>query len=55
MIHDNCKNKNIFYDQIIVLTHHKNRVIQKMIHDAKFYGKKDIFIDFGGLLSEKTG
>lgn len=44
-IHAHCKNDNIFFDKIIVLTHYKNNLIKKLIKDAKFYFRKDIFFD----------
>lgn len=51
-IHESCKN-GIFFDNLLVLYHYKNQIIKKLIIDAKFYSKKDIFIDFWLLLSNK--
>ncbi len=48
----NCKEK-VFYDKIIILTHYQNKVISKLIKDAKFYQKKDILEDFWVYLWEK--
>lgn len=52
-VHENCKNKNIFYDKIIILTHYKNKIIKKLIKDAKFYHLKDILEDLSVYLWEK--
>ena len=50
-----CKNKSkkfeihkdcsmwIYYDNLIVLTHYKNKLIKKLIIDFKFYNKKCIW------------
>ena len=43
---------DVFYDKVIILTHYSNEVIQKLIKDAKFYNKKDIFEDFGRYLAK---
>lgn len=51
-IHENCK-KNIYYDNLIILTHYKNIVIKKLIRDFKFYWKKDICDDFVELMYYK--
>jgi len=32
---------------MIILTHYQNKIIKKLIKDAKFYQKKDILKDFG--------
>lgn len=45
-IHFYCKKQNIYYDKIIILTHYKNKIIKKLIKDAKFYQTKDILEDF---------
>ncbi len=50
-IHNNCK-KNVYYDNIIILSHYKNKIISKLIKDLKFYSKKDIAEDFWYYLSE---
>lgn len=62
-VHENCKIKfpllggdlerGIFYDKTIILTHYKIKIIKKLIHDFKFYHKKDIVDDFSELLIEK--
>ncbi len=43
---------DVFYDKVIILTHYSNEVIQKLIKDAKFYHKKDIFEDFARYLTK---
>jgi predicted amidophosphoribosyltransferase len=48
---ENCK-KEVFYDKIIILTNY-TKTISKLIKDAKFYNKKEIFDDFSGFLYEK--
>ncbi|MDR1944664.1 MAG: hypothetical protein LBQ59_00850 [Candidatus Peribacteria bacterium] len=48
---EECKNK-VFFDKIIVLTNY-TKIISKLIKDAKFYNKKEIFEDFGEFLYEK--
>jgi predicted amidophosphoribosyltransferase len=45
IVHNKCKN-NIYYDNLIILTHYKNNHISKLIKDLKFYNKKDILEDF---------
>lgn len=52
-IHSNCKKESIYYDKIIILTHYKNNFIKKLIKDAKFYFKKDIFFDVSFYLWKK--
>jgi len=47
-----CKEK-VFYDKMIILTHYQNKIIKKLIKDAKFYQKKDILKDFGVYLWKK--
>jgi len=49
-IHSNCR-KNVYYDNIIILSHYKNKIISKLIKDFKFYNRKDIADDFGNYLS----
>jgi competence protein ComFC len=44
IIHNECQ-EWIYYDQLIVLTHYKNKHIAQLIKHAKFYGKKDILED----------
>lgn len=51
-IHNNCKNDSIKYDNIYVFKHYKNKYIKKMIHDGKFYQKKDIFVELADRLSD---
>ena len=51
-IHKECR-EWIYYDQMIVVTHYKNKNISKLIKQAKFYGKKDILFDMWFFLSEK--
>lgn len=50
-IHENCK-KWVYFDNILVLTHYKNKVIKKLITDSKFHHKKDILEDFSEYLWE---
>lgn len=50
-IHEKCQ-KWIYYDQMIVVTHYKNKSISKLIKHAKFYGKKDILSDIWYFLSD---
>jgi hypothetical protein len=38
-------NEFVHYDKIIILTHYKNKIIKKLLHDAKFYKRKDILED----------
>lgn len=52
-VHEYCKNEFVYYDKIIVLTHYKNKVIKRLIEDAKFYWKKDILEDFSLYLWKK--
>jgi ComF family protein len=52
-VHFYCKNKFVYYDKIIILTHYKNKVIKKLITDAKFHHKKDILEDFAVYLWNK--
>jgi predicted amidophosphoribosyltransferase len=44
-IHSDCQ-QGLYYKKVIILTHYKNKVIKKLITDAKFYKRKDIFEDF---------
>jgi predicted amidophosphoribosyltransferase len=46
-----CKDK-VFYDKIIILTNYTN-IISRLIKDAKFYNKKEIFNDFAHYLYKK--
>lgn len=50
-IHSDCS-EGVYYKKVILLTHYKNPVIKKLITDAKFYKKKDIFEDFGKYLTK---
>lgn len=50
-VHDDCK-KWVYYDRLIVLSHYKNNEISRLIKDAKYYNKKDIFEDFWKHLSD---
>lgn len=51
-VHESCK-KGIHFDNLIILYHYRNNIIKKLIKDAKFYNKKDIFEDFAFYLSNK--
>lgn len=50
-IHKECKTNDFYLDKVIVLTHYKNKVIEKLIKHSKYYGKKDILEDFAVYLS----
>ena len=43
-IHEVCKN-DVYYDSLFIAFHYKNKILKKMVHDTKFYSKKDIFED----------
>lgn len=49
-IHKKC-NKFVYYDKIIVNFHYRENVIKKLIKDAKFYSRQEIFNDFWQSLS----
>lgn len=52
-IHKSCNNKeNFLLDRVIVFTHYKNKEISKLIKDAKYYLKRDIFEDFAIYLAD---
>lgn len=51
-IHQKCKNSNIYYDKVLVLTHYKNNLISKLIKNWKYFNKKDVFEDFWEYLSD---
>ncbi len=48
-IHEACK-KDVFYDNVIILKHYKSNLISKLIKDAKFYNKKEIFEELSAYL-----
>ncbi|MCP4522843.1 MAG: ComF family protein [Candidatus Gracilibacteria bacterium] len=50
-IHADCQ-KGLYYQKVIILTHYSNPVIKRLITDAKFYKRKDIFEDFGKYLTK---
>lgn len=50
-IHSDCQ-EWLDYTKVILLTHYKNPVIKKLITDAKFYKKKDVFEDFWKYLTK---
>lgn len=52
-VHFYCKNESFSLEKIIILTHYQNKIIKKLIKDAKFYGKKDILEDFSFYLTQK--
>lgn len=52
-VHFYCKKETISLDKVIILTHYQNKIIKKLIKDAKFYGKKDILEDIAVYLWEK--
>ena len=41
----NFNDKKIYLDNVIVMTHYKNKVIKKLIKYFKFYWKKDIWVE----------
>ena len=41
----NFNDKKIYLDNVIVLTHYKNKIIKKLIISFKFYWKKDIWVE----------
>jgi ComF family protein len=49
-VHKKCW-KYVYYDKIIVYCHYNNNLIKKLIKDAKFYNRHDIFNDFWQHLS----
>lgn len=52
-IHKECKKKeNFLLDRVIIFTKYKNKKIAKLIKNAKYYSKKDIFEDFWEILAE---
>lgn len=51
--HFYCKREHFSLNKVIILTHYKNKTVQKLIKDAKFYGKKDILEDISFYLWEK--
>jgi predicted amidophosphoribosyltransferase len=44
-IHKDCSD-GLYFQKVIILTHYKNIIIKRLITDAKFYKRKDIFEDF---------
>lgn len=52
-VHVLCQTKNFYLDKVIILTNYQNKIIQKLIKDAKFYGKKDILEDLSLYLWKK--
>lgn len=52
-VHFYCKKETVFLDKVIILSHYQNKTIQKLIKDAKFYGRKDILEDISLYLWEK--
>ncbi|MDD3145232.1 MAG: phosphoribosyltransferase family protein [Candidatus Gracilibacteria bacterium] len=51
-VHDGCK-KDVYYDKVIILKHYKSKIISKLVKDAKFYNKKEIFEEFSDLVYDK--
>ena len=49
-IHKKC-NKYVYYDKIIVNYHYRERIIKKLIKDAKFYSRQEVLDDFWPSLS----
>lgn len=49
-IHENCKDK-VYFDKVIIFSHYKEKIIEKMIKDFKYYWKKDIWEDFSFYLA----
>jgi ComF family protein len=50
-IHSDCQ-QCLYFQKVIILTHYKNKVIKRLITDAKFYKRKDIFEDFWNYLTK---
>lgn len=42
VLHTKCR-QLVYFDQVIILSHYKEKIIKKLIKDWKFYWKKDIF------------
>ena len=51
-VHNWCK-KDVYYDKVIILKHYKSKIISKLVKDAKFYNKKEIFEEFSDLRYDK--
>ncbi len=51
-IHKECKTNDFYLYKILVLTHYKNKIIERLIKHSKYYWKKDILEDFAVYLSE---
>lgn len=52
-VHFYCKKESVYLEKVIILTHYQNKIIQKLIKDAKFYHKKDVLEDLAPFLGEK--
>lgn len=52
-VHFYCMSDFVYYDKVIILTHYKNKTIKHLIHDAKFYHRKDILEDLSLYLWNK--
>ncbi|MDD5769351.1 MAG: phosphoribosyltransferase family protein [Candidatus Gracilibacteria bacterium] len=52
-VHFYCKNDFVYFDKVIILNHYKNKIIKKLIKDAKFYHRKDILQDLSIYLGNK--
>lgn len=52
-VHFYCKNDFVYFDKVIILNHYKNKIIKKLIKDAKFYHRKDILQDLSIYLWNK--
>ncbi len=50
-IHTHCQHA-CSMTSVVVLTHYKQRKIQKLIHDWKFYGRKEIFSELAEPLAK---
>jgi competence protein ComFC len=50
-IHTDCLDW-LYFQKVIILTHYKNEIIKRLITDAKFYKRKDIFEDFWNYLTK---
>jgi len=48
-IHKKCRTW-VYFDQIIITSHYSNRIVSKLIKNAKFYWKKDILYDIWSFL-----
>ncbi|MDR2640928.1 MAG: hypothetical protein LBC61_06640 [Candidatus Peribacteria bacterium] len=54
LVCEDCVKKfEVYFDKAIILTNYNSKLISRLIKDAKFYNKKEIFEDFANYLYEK--